>query len=273
MTVAECGLAKLLPYISFGKIYLYFSIRNGQPGKPALCQLYRHTFVPYLERHTIWRRGYYQHSGLVRCNTPPTVSIRVPSDLVIFDAAVLRTVGGKLGCLVDDPADGRFAEQVAGAAGRVTARQSLPYQSTEIDRRIGSMFAENVQQVLPHDVSVCQYWSHTHTHTHTHTHVRLTALCPGLPGWAGARKVKPIWILLKQDTVSGSGISGAICKSAPRSRQITMPVFYKPDALPAAQPTASKHWRQYQHWSVELNKHGIWPRATRKKCLDGLDFA
>ena len=43
-------------------------------------------------------------------------------------------------------------------------------------------------------------------------------------------------------------LSWAICKSAPRSRQITMPVphhsvFYRPDALPAAQPTASKHWR------------------------------
>ena len=35
--------------------------------------------------------------------------------------------------------------------------------------------------------------------------------------------IKPIWILLKQETVSGSGISWAICKSAPRSRQITMP--------------------------------------------------
>jgi len=48
--------------------------------------------------------------------------------------------------------------------------------------------------------------------------------------------------------VSGSGISWAICKSAPHSRQITMPaphhsVFYRPDALPASQPTASKHWR------------------------------
>jgi len=29
-----------------------------------------------------------------------------------------------------------------------------------------------------------------------------------------------IWILLEQETVSGSGISWAICKSAPRSRQI-----------------------------------------------------
>ena len=38
-------------------------------------------------------------------------------------------------------------------------------------------------------------------------HIRLTALCPELPRWAGTRKVKPIWILLKQATVSGSGIS------------------------------------------------------------------
>jgi len=41
----------------------------------------------------------------------------------------------------------------------------------------------------------------------TYTHTRLTALFPELPGWAGTRKVKPIWILLKQETVSGSGIS------------------------------------------------------------------
>jgi len=58
---------------------------------------------------------------------------------------------------------------------------------------------------------------------HTHTHTRLTAPFPGLPGWAGTRKIKPIWILPKQETVSGSGISWAICKSAPCSRQITTP--------------------------------------------------
>jgi len=86
-------------------------------------------------------------------------------------------------------------------------------------------------------------------HAWNHTHTRSTALCPRLPRWAGTRKVKPIWILLKQETVSGRGISWAIRKSALRSSQITMPaphrsVFYRPDALPAAQPTASKHWRQ-----------------------------
>ena len=120
-----------------------------------------------------------------------------------------------------------------------------------------------------------------------HTHTHLTALFPRLPGWAGTRKVKPkvdrtrdsclrltgsarrtatainvvsaytlhyrhafngpFWILLKQETVSGSGISWAICKSAPRCRHIKMPaphhsVFHRSDALPPTQPTASKHW-------------------------------
>ena len=52
------------------------------------------------------------------------------------------------------------------------------------------------------------------------------ALCQGLPRWAGTRKVKPIWILLKQMTVSGSGIRWAVCKSAPRSRQTTTPTHH-----------------------------------------------
>ena len=36
----------------------------------------------------------------------------------------------------------------------------------------------------------------------TVSYTHLTALFPGLPRWAGTRKVKPIWILLKQETVS-----------------------------------------------------------------------
>jgi len=92
------------------------------------------------------------------------------------------------------------------------------------------------------------------THTHPFNDPFL-----GLPRWAGTRKVKTIWILLKQETVSGSGISWAICKSAPRSRQITTPaphhsVFYRPDALPAAQPTVSKHWRPIHVYDNEVQK-------------------
>ena len=71
--------------------------------------------------------------------------------------------------------------------------------------------------------------------------------------------------LLKQETVSGSGISWAVCKSAPHSRQITTPalhysVFYRPDALPATQPTASKHWRHDNpaHNQKVINKSLHW---------------
>jgi len=58
--------------------------------------------------------------------------------------------------------------------------------------------------------------------------------------------------------VSGSGISWAISKSASRSRQVTTPaphhlVFYRADALPATQPTASKHWRHLLT-QVSINK-------------------
>jgi len=56
------------------------------------------------------------------------------------------------------------------------------------------------------------------------------------------------------------GISWTICKSAPSSRQITMPapyhsVSYRLDALPAAQPTASMHWRQLKTEPVVKHKH------------------
>ena len=112
---------------------------------------------------------------------------------------------------------------------------------------------------LYYGYQVCLIWFQVSlSHTHTQSHTCLMALCPGLPGWAGTRKVKPVWISLKQETVSSSGISWAVCKSAHRCRQITMParhhsVFYRPDALPAAQPTASKHW-SLSHSTVICNE-------------------
>jgi len=43
-------------------------------------------------------------------------------------------------------------------------------------------------------------------HTHTHTHP-FNGPFPGLPRWAGTRKVKPIWILLKQEPVVDDVVS------------------------------------------------------------------
>jgi len=105
-------------------------------------------------------------------------------------------------------------------------------------------------------------WTDLHTHTrafngpfsgttrvsqYTHTHP-FNGPFSGTAqvSYYRTRKVKPMWILLKQETVSGSGIKWAIYKSASRSRPITTPaphhsIFYRPDALPAAQPAVSKH--------------------------------
>ena len=65
-------------------------------------------------------------------------------------------------------------------------------------------------------------------HTHTQSFYCSSGICPGLPGWAGT------------------------CTSS----QTTTPtshhsVFYRPDAFPAAQLTASEHWRKY-------SLHRIW---------------
>jgi len=77
---------------------------------------------------------------------------------------------------------------------------------------------------------------------HLHTH---PFNCPfsGTTQVSRYQKGKAVWILLKQVTVSGSGISWAVCKSA-LTRTTLAPhhsVFYRPDALPATQPTVSKH--------------------------------
>jgi len=58
--------------------------------------------------------------------------------------------------------------------------------------------------------------------TTTTTVLRLSGFYPGLSRWAGTRKVKPKPMdFLEQETVSGSGISWAICKSATHISQIT----------------------------------------------------
>ena len=114
--------------------------------------------------------------------------------------------------------------------------------------------------VRPGDVHACgteirRPQTHPHTHPFNGPFSRTTRV-------SRYQKGKPIWILLKQETVSNSGISWAICKSAPCTRQITTPaphhsVFYRPDALPAAQPTASKHRRRQTTVSVHNYIRGV----------------
>ena len=68
----------------------------------------------------------------------------------------------------------------------------------------------------------------------------------GGPGLAGTR-MSPFWILSKLSmtevaVTTGAETSKAPVKSSPPTNQ--HPVFYRPDALPVAQPTVSEHWRK-----------------------------
>jgi len=71
----------------------------------------------------------------------------------------------------------------------------------------------------------------------------------------------------------GSGTSWTICKqSAPRSRETTTPtphhsIFYRPDALPDAQPTVSKQWRHTQcaFTALTLGRHTVQQTPLPKK--------
>jgi len=82
---------------------------------------------------------------------------------------------------------------------------------------------------------------------------------PGLPRWANTRKVKPIWILLKQESEWQWHQLGhmQVCTSLQTDNHASTPPlsFYRPDALPAAQPTASKHWRQRTKYSCNRIKY------------------
>jgi len=59
-------------------------------------------------------------------------------------------------------------------------------------------------------------------YTHTRAHA-FNGFFSGTTQVSWYQKGKTIWILLKQETVSGSGISWAICKPAPCSKQTTTP--------------------------------------------------
>ena len=99
---------------------------------------------------------------------------------------------------------------------------------------------------------------------------------PGLPRWAGTRKVKTN--LDFTEARDSEWQWHQLGKSAPHFRQITMPaphhsVFYRPDDLPAAQPTESKHWRhRHSVPPVQQNAQKGRTDSTVTKKLTVCDF-
>ena len=84
-----------------------------------------------------------------------------------------------------------------------------------------------------------------HAHTHMHTHVvRPSWLCPGLPvrGWTGTRTNLDVTEARDSEWQWHHLGHMQICTSPQTDNHASIPPlsFYRPDALPAAQTTASK---------------------------------
>jgi len=75
-------------YFTSKIIFIYFSIGNGQPQEPALCQLYRHTFVPR-EQQQQQKRHDDSHSK------PPSLSrILQVATVMLATACIAATAHG-----------------------------------------------------------------------------------------------------------------------------------------------------------------------------------
>ena len=173
-------------------------------------------------------------------------------------------VNDSCGCLTrlpKTPKAGRTLRRALPAAGavqglwngRVSVRLSVPSIDSSSGVRLVCCWApcsRRVQAIdryllqVPALSSKCvrRHVESRGTRFNTDTHARLTALFRDYHYQKGKTNLD----FTEARDVSGSGISWAIHKSAPHPRQITTPaphlsVFYRPDALPAAQPTASKH--------------------------------
>jgi len=83
------------------------------------------------------------------------------------------------------------------------------------------------------------------------------------PAWVSRhQKGKPFWVLLEQEmmgvAVASAGPYANHLHLAPDKQHASTPPlsFYKPDTFPAAQPTASKHWRHSRKGS--LLENNLW---------------
>ena len=93
---------------------------------------------------------------------------------------------------------------------------------------------------------------------HHHHHNHFTALFLGPPGWTGARR-ELLDFMVQGKINRGRHTDHPAGRHSIRTNQcpppLSSPYFYRPDALPAAQPTASKHWRQDQFIYSAIDKN------------------
>ena len=97
--------------------------------------------------------------------------------------------------------------------------------------------------------------THARMHTHTHTHLFNGPLSGTTPVSQYQKGKTNLDFTEARDSEWHGIISWAICKSAPRSRQITMPVphhslFYRPDAL--LPPNQQRQSTKGNLWNLKM---------------------
>jgi len=113
-------------------------------------------------------------------------------------------------------------------------------------------------------------WKYENTHTHTHTHpfngplsgaTRVSRYQKGKTNldFTEARDSEWHWNQLGHMQVCISLQTDNHASTSP------LRFFYRPDALPAAQPTASKHWRPKYENNTHKNEHLAYTRINLKK--------
>ena len=109
------------------------------------------------------------------------------------------------------------------------------------------------------DLSCCKHlWRYDHgcyINSIYSLSLRFNGHFPGEPGLAGIYWSKGRWRWWWQLDYWSYKSCKAPLKSSPPTNQ--HPVFYRPDAIPVAQPTVSKHWRE------NIRFHGLaYPKLT-----------
>jgi len=115
-----------------------------------------------------------------------------------------------------------------------------------------------------------------------YNHLWPSGFCPGLPGWASTRKVKPIWILLKQETVRWQWYQLGhmqICTSPQTDNYTsTQLLSFLQARYPSCHPTNSVKTLKavgrasFSKKPVRLIPRGFLPEYHSLQCFDAVDW-
>jgi len=120
-------------------------------------------------------------------------------------------------------------------------------------------------------IMTCFRWILGYMMLDTHTHP-FNGPFLGLPRWAGTRKVTNLDFTEARDSEWQWHRLGHmhVCTSLQTDNHATL-FFYRPDALPDAQSTASKHWRHYMMLEIwhKIGLSGDWCLCTALRTPSG----